>query len=75
MAEIKSFVADLMKALGHAAHKKSSVADKTSDNRDETEAIDKAILRGELAREKRQHIKDVPSDPAATNRSFQGSRW
>ena len=67
-AEIKSFVAELMKDLGHAVHKKT--ADKTSDNRDETEARDKAILRGELARAKHQHAKEVASDPAATNKEL-----
>ena len=70
-AEIASFVADLIKALGHA-HKNTPTAN--SDNRDaegkaeaKRAANDKAILRGELAREKRQHIKKVASDPMATN--------
>ena len=64
-AEIKRFVAELMKALGYAMHKKT--ADKSRDNR---EARDKAILRGELARAMHQHIKEVASDPATTNKEL-----
>ena len=76
--EVRGFVAELMKGLGKAlkesptAGKESPTAGKESPKaRDAAEAKrvanDKAILHGELALEKRQHIKEVASNPMATS--------
>ena len=75
--EIKDFVTDLIKALDHA-HKNNPAKETTSIDQHDTEiqteaerrANDKAILRGELAREKRQHIKTVASDHTTSNKDL-----
>ena len=71
--EIKGFVSELMKALGRA-HIQNPAADteaqplkRDNETEERRASIDRNILRGELAREKRQRVKAVARDPTATN--------
>ena len=67
--EFKGFVAELMKALGRA-HMKGPAADSNAtDNKtkERRASIDRAILRGELAREKQQRVKETARDPTKTH--------
>ena len=75
--EIKDIFTDLIKAFGHAYKNNPAKETILIDNRDaeikteaERRANDKSILRRELAREKRQHIKTVASDHTTSNKDL-----